>query len=252
MSKLEYKDIVQDQKGGQFTVVDGIVDAIAPLVSECHRAQRHAVRRGISVSQFQEEYPQPETKWIRHQASTREQTRPCYLTLRLEVAFGFDATPQILRLDWTATSIAPAFPSRSMSFRSLNELHVKVPSPVPQDDDHDVSAPSHQSDLTVTISAHGISVVDGMSSVSAGNSFSINSVNRAVTINYINNIGDAFLGPITASNIGGTQNVNTICMDAVESSSPRVVQPLSRRRALPLPQEIARSMHKWSGSRFGG
>ncbi len=182
-------------------------------------AQMHALNRGLSCSQFEEEYPEPETKLIRHQSSTRGQIRPCYLMLHLHVASAFDIesksfTPRKIRsfittFDWSATSVPPpAFLSRSDSFRSLNNLHLRFPSPRSQDHNHCPSAPCRQGDLTITISAHEISFLDGTNSVSSGNSFSINTVHRIVNINYINNIGDVFLAPINGGNVGGRHNHN--------------------------------------------
>ncbi len=103
----------------------------------------------------------------------------------------------------------PTLLSPSGVFRSLNNLHLKFPSPASQDPNHSSSSQSHLDDLTITISAREISFSTGTDSVSLGNGFTLNSEHRTVTVNYINAImGDAFLGPISRSNIGGTNNVN--------------------------------------------
>ncbi|KAF7416447.1 hypothetical protein PC9H_002713 [Pleurotus ostreatus] len=147
----------------------------------CDVAENNATRHQTPLSQFIDKYPEPET-----------QHRPCYLTLSICLTLDF-----ISSVDWSATTIPPTF-SPSGAFQSLNNLHLKFP-----------SHSSQQDDLTITISAHEISFLDGANSVSAGNSFSINSVHRTVTVNYINNIGDAFLAPIHGGNNGGRNNTNT-------------------------------------------
>ncbi|KDQ22965.1 hypothetical protein PLEOSDRAFT_1110053 [Pleurotus ostreatus PC15] len=170
-------------------VIDDIMDALFSIHGDHWSAEKNAVRRGIPFSQFQDEYPEPETQLIRH----RGHDRPCYLTLSISLSLSC-----IERVDWSATTIPPTVPSPCGSFQSLNNLHLKFP-----------SHSSQQDDLTITISAREISFLDGANSVSAGNSFSVNSVHRTVTVNYINNIGDAFLAPIYGGNNGGRNNTNT-------------------------------------------
>ncbi|KAG9225293.1 hypothetical protein CCMSSC00406_0009849 [Pleurotus cornucopiae] len=184
--KLEDRHI--SDRHTDVAVIDDIMDALSSISGNYFSA-KNAVRRGIPYSQFKDEYPEPETQLIRH----RGHHRPCYLTLSISASLSF-----IERVDWSATTIPPTVPSPCGSFQSLNNLHLKFP-----------SHSSQQDDLTITISAREISFLDGANSVSAGNSFSINSVHRTVTVNYINNIGDAFLAPIHGGNIGGRNNTNT-------------------------------------------
>ncbi|KAJ8689366.1 hypothetical protein PTI98_013391 [Pleurotus ostreatus] len=162
-------------------VVNDVIEALFLITGDYSSAENNATRHQTPLSQFIDKYPEPET-----------QHRPCYLTLSICLTLDF-----ISSVDWSATTIPPTF-SPSGAFQSLNNLHLKFP-----------SHSSQQDDLTITISAHEISFLDGANSVSAGNSFSINSVHRTVTVNYINNIGDAFLAPIHGGNNGGRNNTNT-------------------------------------------
>ncbi|KAJ8689363.1 hypothetical protein PTI98_013388 [Pleurotus ostreatus] len=170
-------------------VIDDIMRALDTISRDHWSAQKNAVRRRIPYSQFKDEYPEPETQLIRH----RGHDRPCYLTLSISVSLS-----SIERVDWSATTIPPTVPSPCGSFQSLNNLHLKFP-----------SHSSQQDDLTISISPCEFPFLDGANSVSAGNSFSINSVHRTVNINYINNAGDAFLAPIYGGNNGGRNNTNT-------------------------------------------
>ncbi|KDQ22968.1 hypothetical protein PLEOSDRAFT_1110057 [Pleurotus ostreatus PC15] len=205
MDTLERKLVV---KSDEDTVIDDIFRTFVPIADDFDSA-RKAVRRSLPVSQFLDEWSQPETILIHHPASNRGHGRPCYLTLHISASFVL-SFPSINRVDWSATNIPPTLPSCSSAFRSLNNIHLKVPSPVLQDRNCNSSSPSHQDDPTITISAREISFSTGANSVSLGNGFTMSSEHRTVTVNYINTImGDTFLGPITRSNIGGTNNVNT-------------------------------------------
>ncbi|KAF9492505.1 hypothetical protein BDN71DRAFT_1198904 [Pleurotus eryngii] len=200
MRKLEHQYI----SATDVAVIDDIMRALVPIRDDLDVAKRNAARRGIPLSQFEDEYPQPEMLLVRHRASNTDNDRPCYLTLLVSADSFY-----IRRVDWSATTIPPTFPLRSDAFRSLNSLHLKFPSPASQDCNPNSSSQSHQDNLTITISAREISFSTGTDTVSLGNGFTLSSEHRTVNINYINAImGDAFLAPISGGTIGGRNNVN--------------------------------------------
>lgn len=223
--------------------------------------RKNALRYRLSLSQFLDEFPQPETKpLIRHRPSNRGHDRPCYLTLHLSTTLRLSFS-SIVRVDWSATNVPPTFPSHSGAFRSLNNLHLKFPAPASQDRNYDSSSQRHQDDLTITISPREISFSSSTStnSASLGNGFTLSSEHRIVNVNYINAImGDAFMGPISGGNNGGRNNVNTsaclyliiirssgliliyhlVCMSSPDGSrSPRVAWSLPRMPTPLLPEQ---------------
>ncbi|KAF4565305.1 hypothetical protein EYR36_001875 [Pleurotus pulmonarius] len=237
MRKLEDRHICDDDT--DVGVIDDIMRALSPLHDDHFFGEVNAARRGIPHSQFIDEYVQPDTQLIPHRASNRGEHRACFLTLHLSIKDVF----RITRVDWSATTIPPTFPSPSSTFRSLNNLHLKFPSHAPHDRNHDSTSRSHQEDLTITISAREISFSTSTDSVSLGNGFTVSSEHRTVTVNYIHTInGDVFSGPISRSNIGGMNNANTIRISSpVGSRSPRLTWSLPRSRHTPLQPEQAES-----------
>ncbi|KAF9490077.1 hypothetical protein BDN71DRAFT_232149 [Pleurotus eryngii] len=237
MRKLECRCRFPPYAGAGIAVIDDIMRALDPIRDDLFTTERNAGQRGIPFLQFVDDLPQPETQLIRHRCSNRGDDRPCYLTLHITTSI--DA---ISNVDWSATTIPPTFPSHSSAFRSLNDLHLKFPSPASQDCNPNSSSQSHQDDLTITISAGEISFSTGANPVSLGNRFTLSSVHRTVNVNYINAImGDAFLGTINGGNNGGRNNVNTIRIsNPVGSRSPRLARPLPRRPT-PLLQHQAES-----------
>ncbi|KAL4261325.1 hypothetical protein AB1N83_007304 [Pleurotus pulmonarius] len=207
MRSLEYKFGI---KGDEETSIADILRSLVPITDTFHSAQTNAFRRRLTASQFFEECPQPDTKLIRDRACNRGHGRPCYLTLHLSISLRFSLSC-IVCVDWSATTIPPTFLSSSAPFQSLTSLHLKFPSPTPQDHNNTSSSSSQSrpGGLTISISGHEISFSAGTSPLSLGSGFTLNSAHRTVNVNYINAImGDAFLAPISGGNNGGRNNVN--------------------------------------------
>ncbi|KAL4262151.1 hypothetical protein AB1N83_011321 [Pleurotus pulmonarius] len=68
MRKLEGRRININDCGSDVGVIDDIIRALSPLDDDHRSARRNAARRGIPFSQFDDEYPQPETQVIRRRA----------------------------------------------------------------------------------------------------------------------------------------------------------------------------------------
>ncbi|KAF9489466.1 hypothetical protein BDN71DRAFT_1456063 [Pleurotus eryngii] len=235
IDELEGRDIISKFNDGGTVAINDIIQTVAPIADDFRSALTHAARR--------HECTQPETKLIRRRASSRDLGRPCYLTLHLSTIADTlsDEVPFIAEVNWSATTIPPIFPLHASTFRSLNNLHLKFHSVTSQDGNYNSPSRSQQDDLTISVSAREISLFNGTNSVFAGNSFSVNSEDRTVNINYINTImGDAFLGPISGGNNGGRNNVNTIrMMSPVESRSSRVSGSPSGRQTQVLNEQAA-------------
>ncbi|KAF9490094.1 hypothetical protein BDN71DRAFT_1511575 [Pleurotus eryngii] len=215
MRELKLQDF-----GGEETniaAIDDIMRALVPVTDDLNAAKKNAARRGIPFSQFKDEY-QPETQFIRHQASDRGDDRPCYLTLDISI---YAHTYLFIRhVDWSATNSPPISPSHSNAFQSLNNIHLNFP--LSAQDDRRNNNPSSQNStepLSFTVEASGIHGLTGTNSVARGNSITISSEHRNVHVNLagllgvslnINFIsGDSYFGAISSSNIGGMNNVNT-------------------------------------------
>ncbi|KAF4588360.1 hypothetical protein EYR38_010328 [Pleurotus pulmonarius] len=241
-----------EDKESNVAAINAIMRALVPIHNNLLTAEEDAAQRCVPYSQFIDECSQPETQLIHHRGANRGDDRPCYVTLQITIS---DAS-SISGVGWTATNIPPAIPSRPSTFRSLSTLHLKFPSRQSQERTDDSASSSHHEDLTITISAREITFIDGTNSTSAGNSFSVNSVHRTVNINYINNTGDAFLAPISSSNVGGQNNVNTIVMEPPpDSQSPvelsraqGILLALARRRARLRPKKAEQSARGTSRS----
>ncbi|KAF9492543.1 hypothetical protein BDN71DRAFT_1451481 [Pleurotus eryngii] len=180
MRMLEGKYIYELDTG--VGVIGDFSRALLLITGNINAAEINAAERCVPYSQFFDDLPQPETQLIRHRTSNRGDDRPCYLTLDISL----DDLCHILRLDWSATTIPLTFPSHSSTFWSLNNLHLKFPSPASQDRNSNSSSQSQQDDLTITISAREISFTTGTDSVSLGSGFTLSSDHRTVTVNYIN------------------------------------------------------------------
>lgn len=231
--KLEDQDI-DDDVDNDVAVIDDIIRALLPMRDDvltgmlsrfsirsycrliCDVAHDNAVKRSIPRSQFIDEYPQPDTQLIQHRASNRGDDRPCFLTLHLSI---WDART-IFRVDWSATTIPPTFPSCSSPFRSLNNIHFNFPSSTPHDcPSHDRPSQNSADPSTFTVEATGIRGLTATNSVAQGNSITIKNEHRSVNVNLaglqgvslnINfNSGDTYSGPISGGNVGGRNNVNT-------------------------------------------
>lgn len=157
---------------------------------------------------------QPATQPIRHRGSTptEHDARPCFLMLHLDIAAWATSDKQpshIWSAHWGATNNPHAFPSRSNPFQYLNNVHLSFASTTSEGHECDSASPPHPGAVNITISAQGISVLDGTSSMSAKNGLTINGLNRGIAINYIGAImGDGFFGPIHRSIVGGLNNTN--------------------------------------------
>lgn len=182
-----------------------------------YTAQTIAIQRGLSRSEFEEEFTEPKSKLtlIRHSASTSTQhggdpACRCYLILHLSVlTWTYELSAAYIHsFDWSATNIPSACPSGACSFRYLSNLHLNFP-----------STPSHNPEAVgFAVAASGIQGLTGTNSVAAGNSVTITSEHRNIRVNFPNtrtvtvNInfisGDAYFGAITSSNIGGANNMN--------------------------------------------
>ncbi|KAF9490190.1 hypothetical protein BDN71DRAFT_1454570, partial [Pleurotus eryngii] len=173
MRMLEGKYIYELDTG--VGVIGDLSRALLLITGNINAAEINAAERCV---------PYSKTQLIRHRTSNRGDDRPCYLTLDISL----DDLCHILRLDWSATTIPLTFPSHSSTFWSLNNLHLKFPSPASQDRNSNSSSQSQQDDLTITISAREISFTTGTDSVSLGSSFTLSSDHRTVTVNYINAI----------------------------------------------------------------
>ncbi|KAF9492546.1 hypothetical protein BDN71DRAFT_1591625 [Pleurotus eryngii] len=216
-----------------------------PIVDDLLTAQSNAAARCLLYSQFVDDLHQPETQLIRHRSSNWGDERPCYLTLHIS----FGEFISIHCVDWTELNNSPACPLCSDTFRSLNNIHLNfLPSTQHDDNNHDRPSQHSTEPINVTVEATGIHGLTATNSVAQGDSITIKSEHRNVHINLaglpgislnINFIsGDSYFGAISNSNIGGTNNVNTIRITSPAGSrSPRMAFPRTRRPLLLLHEQ---------------
>ncbi|KAF4565311.1 hypothetical protein EYR36_001881 [Pleurotus pulmonarius] len=227
-------------------VINDIMRALAPIHNDHRTEWVNAARRGVPLSQFIDECPQLDTKLIRHRASHRGHDRPCYATLHLSTI----KVLHITRVDWSAINNSPNFPFHSDPFRSLNDIYLNFPASTQHNcPKHNPPSQNNTDALRFTVEATGIHGLTATNTDTQGNSITIKSEHRNVQVNLaglhgislnINFIaGDNFSGAISSSNIGGTNNVNTIPISSlVGSSSPRLASSLPRsRHTLPQPEQ---------------
>ncbi|KAF4586568.1 hypothetical protein EYR38_010847 [Pleurotus pulmonarius] len=189
-------------------VINDVYEKVTPLAIDHRRAELAALRRGLSKYDFDDERVQPPTQVACHRASPSDNhARPCVLMLHLEVWTGDpNRGCLVLSAHWSATDFLPSYPSCSNPFQYLTSFHSSDPASAAQS--HDLSSSRHSGALNITISAHGISVLDGTSTVSARNGLTINGVNRAIIINHISAIMGDYFGIVNGGNAGGTNNTN--------------------------------------------
>ncbi|KAF4586569.1 hypothetical protein EYR38_010848 [Pleurotus pulmonarius] len=210
--KLHWRNVMPNENDDARTVIDDVCETVAPVAIDYRHAELSAIQRGLSYDDFDDEYTQPVTQVTRRRASPADNhARPCVLMLHLEVLYlapcGYRES--FLSCDhWTATDFLPSHPSCSNPFQYLNNLHFS--SPASAAPSHDPSSPPNPGALNITISAQGISVLDGTSIVSTRNGLTINGVNCAISINHISAIMGDYFGIINGGNVGGTNNTNYV------------------------------------------
>ncbi|KAF9488867.1 hypothetical protein BDN71DRAFT_1512667 [Pleurotus eryngii] len=204
--------------GTDVAVVNDIKCVLDPVSDDYLTAQENTIRCGVPLSQFLDEYPEPEAQLIRHRASNQGDDRLCYLTLDFSIYTRRCAF--IRRIYQSATNSPPISPLHSNAFQSLNNIHLNFL--LSTQDDCRNNNPSSQNSLgtlSFTVEASSIHSLTGTNSVACGNSITIASEHRNVQVNLaglhgvninINFIsGDSYFGAISSSNIGRMNNVNT-------------------------------------------
>ncbi|KAJ8689348.1 hypothetical protein PTI98_013375 [Pleurotus ostreatus] len=238
MTKLQNRDVgsrryITDTdrsvaRDDRHTIIDDVCQTVAPFTFDHRHAQTIAIQRGLSRSEFEEEFTEPKSKLtlIHHSTSTStphggDPACQCYLILHLSVlTWTYELSAAYIHsFEWSATNIPSACPSGACSFGNLSNLHLNFPS-TPSEDNCDSR---NSGALAFTVAASGIQGLTATNSVAAGNSVTITSEHRNIRVNFPNartvsvNInfisGDAYFGAITSSNIGGVNNMNVIHMN---------------------------------------
>ncbi|KAF4568021.1 hypothetical protein EYR36_010029 [Pleurotus pulmonarius] len=210
--KLYHRDVVPNENDDARTVIDDVCATVAPVALDYRHAELAAMRRGLSYEDFNDEFTEPTTQVTRRRASPADNhARPCVLIVHLEVVAWVphdDLQSRIVWVHWTATDNPRACPYSSKPFQYLNNLHLSFASTASSARSDDSSSPPHSGAINIIISAQGISVLDGLSSVSTRNGLTINGANRAISINHISAIMGDYFGIINGGNVGGTNNTN--------------------------------------------
>ncbi|KAF4568047.1 hypothetical protein EYR36_010055 [Pleurotus pulmonarius] len=206
------KVITPNENNDAHTVIDAVYETVGPAALDHRYAELAAIRRCVSERDFIDEFTQPVVVVARRRASsTNNHASPCFLMLHLGVwawAPRDDQPSFIFRVHWTATDRLPSYPSPPNPFQYLDSVHFSDPASAVRS--NKPSSPPHSGALNITISAQGISVLDGTSAVSARNGLTINGVNRAIIINHISAIMGDYFGIINGGNVGGTNNTNYV------------------------------------------